>query len=183
VCGAITQGRPGRRVRRGGVVVVRTLVFGHRQKVGARPTREQPLLTSVYYILWTGSAAWRIVLPRPGQLIFDLASQRRPAASTSPGPGRTPPGAPRHRSCFPQPGELIPGLAVRLFAAGQPGCSLTAHADRPASTGHRRARVGAGRDAGHHKDPCTGMGICRFFLAADLSPTAIPQGLSGNAAD
>ncbi len=34
-------------------------------------------------------------------------------------------------------------------------------------------------DAGHHKDPCTGMGMSDAFLAADLLADAIHDGLTG----
>jgi flavin-dependent dehydrogenase len=35
-------------------------------------------------------------------------------------------------------------------------------------------------DAGHHKDPCTGMGMSDAFLAADLLADAIHQALAGH---
>jgi hypothetical protein len=76
--------------------------------------------------------------------------------------------------------ELIPGLREAV-AAGHQEARFTGTADLPsfyrASAGPGWALAG---DAGHHKDPCTGMGMSDAFLAADLLADAIHQGLSGN---
>src|SRR6185312_15168624 len=82
--------------------------------------------------------------------------------------------------CFHAALELIPGLREAV-AAGHREARFTGTADLPsfyrASAGPGWALAG---DAGHHKDPCTGMGISDAFLTADLLADAIHRGLSGN---
>ncbi len=76
--------------------------------------------------------------------------------------------------------KLVPGLHEAVESARQD--------QRFAGTGDLpnfyRQSAGPGwalaGDAGHHKDPCSGMGISDAFLAADLLAEAIHDGLSGH---
>ena len=65
-------------------------------------------------------------------------------------------------------------------ASGHREAPFTGTGDLPnyyrTSAGPGWALVG---DAGHHKDPCSGMGMSDAFLAADLLADAINDGLTG----
>jgi flavin-dependent dehydrogenase len=75
---------------------------------------------------------------------------------------------------------LVPGLRETV-ASGRREQRFTGTGDLPnlyrASAGPGWALAG---DAGHHKDPCTGMGISDAFLAADLLAEALHDGLAGH---
>lgn len=75
--------------------------------------------------------------------------------------------------------ELVPGLRDHV-ADGERVHRFVGTGDLPnqyrTSAGPGWALVG---DAGHHKDPCTGMGMSDAFLAADLLAEAIDDGLHG----
>jgi 2-polyprenyl-6-methoxyphenol hydroxylase-like FAD-dependent oxidoreductase len=75
--------------------------------------------------------------------------------------------------------KLVPGLR-EVVESGRRDQRFTGTGDLPnlyrESAGPGWALAG---DAGHHKDPCTGMGISDAFLAADLLAGAIDDGLTG----
>ena len=75
--------------------------------------------------------------------------------------------------------KLVPGLQEAV-ESGRREQRFTGTGDLPnlyrESAGPGWALAG---DAGHHKDPCTGMGISDAFLAADLLADAIHDGLTG----
>ena len=75
--------------------------------------------------------------------------------------------------------KLVPGLPEAV-ESGRREQRFTGTGDLPnlyrESAGPGWALAG---DAGHHKDPCTGMGISDAFLAADLLADAIHDGLTG----
>lgn len=75
--------------------------------------------------------------------------------------------------------ELVPGLRDHV-ADGERVHRFVGTGDLPnqyrISAGPGWALVG---DAGHHKDPSTGMGMSDAFLAADLLAQAIDDGLLG----
>lgn len=75
--------------------------------------------------------------------------------------------------------ELVPGLRDHV-ANGERVHRFVGTSDLPnqyrTSTGPGWALVG---DAGHHKDPSTGMGMSDAFLAAELLAEAIDDGLAG----
>ena len=154
---------------------------GIARRVGARAYREHPPLTAVYYSYWSGirelGASFHA---RPGQLILtwptnddltciyvawprpDYHQVRRGIA------GR-----------FHAALELVPGLREAV-ASGHREARFTGTGDLP---NYYRASAGPGwalaGDSGHHKDPCTGMGMSDAFLAADLLADAIHQALAG----
>jgi 2-polyprenyl-6-methoxyphenol hydroxylase-like FAD-dependent oxidoreductase len=154
---------------------------GIARKVGARAYREHPPATAVYYSYWSGIRRGASFHARPGQLILvwptnddltciyvawprqDFHQVRRDL------PGR-----------FHSALELVPGLRETV-AAGHQEARFTGTADLPNfyrdSAGPGWALAG---DAGHHKDPCTGMGISDAFLAAELLADAIHQALAGH---
>jgi 2-polyprenyl-6-methoxyphenol hydroxylase-like FAD-dependent oxidoreductase len=75
--------------------------------------------------------------------------------------------------------ELVPGLRERV-SAGRRETPFRGTADLPnqyrTSHGPGWALVG---DAGHHKDPSTGMGMSDAFVSAELLAEAIDEGLAG----
>jgi 2-polyprenyl-6-methoxyphenol hydroxylase-like FAD-dependent oxidoreductase len=154
---------------------------GIARMVGAPAYREHPPLTAVYYSYWSGIGGLGASFhARPGQLILvwptnddltciyvawprqDFRQVRRDLQG-------------RFHSAL----ELVPGLREAV-ASGHREARFTGTADLPnfyrASAGPGWALVG---DSGHHKDPCTGMGISDAFLAADLLADAIHQALAG----
>jgi 2-polyprenyl-6-methoxyphenol hydroxylase-like FAD-dependent oxidoreductase len=139
-------------------------------RVGARPYRYEPPMTCVYYSYWSGiQGRAAMFYARPGQLVLvwptndDLTCVyvAWPAADF----GRV--RSDRARS-FQAAIQDIPQLADRL-AGGQQVAPLTGTRNLPnqyvISAGQGWALVG---DAGHHKDPCTGMGISDAFTSAAL---------------
>ena len=76
--------------------------------------------------------------------------------------------------------DLVPGLQDAV-ASGQREGRFVGTGDLP---NHCRTSAGPGwalaGDAGHHKDPCTGMGMSDAFIAAELLAEAIHDGLTGH---
>jgi 2-polyprenyl-6-methoxyphenol hydroxylase-like FAD-dependent oxidoreductase len=149
--------------------------------VGASAYREHPSRTGVLYSYWSGinglSASFHA---RPGRVILvwptndDLTCiyvawphqefrQMRKDSEHS----------------FHAALALVPGLRDAV-ASGQREQRFVGTDDLPnlyrTSAGPGWALVG---DAGHHKDPSTGMGMSDAFLAADLLAEAIHDGLAG----
>ena len=77
---------------------------------------------------------------------------------------------------------LVPGLQDAV-ASGQREGRFVGTGDLP---NHWRTSAGPGwalaGDAGHHKDPCTGMGMSDAFITAELLADAIHEGLNGHGA-
>jgi 2-polyprenyl-6-methoxyphenol hydroxylase-like FAD-dependent oxidoreductase len=152
------------------------------RRAAARTYRQHPPLTAVYYSYWSGvcdlGASFHA---RPGRLILvwptnddlrciyvawprqEFSQVRKDVAGS-----------------FHAALELVPGLRETV-ASGRREQRFTGTGDLPnlyrASAGPGWALAG---DAGHHKDPCTGMGISDAFLAADLLAEAIHDGLAGH---
>lgn len=154
------------------------------ERVRARSYRAQPPLTCVYYSYWSGvSARAASFHARAGQLVLvwptndDLTcvyvawpvEQFRQVRSDVEG-------------AFGRAVASIPGLTERL-AGGRREQRFTGTADLPnlyrQSAGPGWALIG---DAGHHKDPATGMGISDAFLSADLLAEAVSPCLDEPAA-
>jgi len=150
--------------------------------VGARAYKEYRPLTAVYYSYWSGIRGLGASFhARPGHLILTWPTNDDLTCIYVAWPRQD-----FHRvrrdieGRFHAALELIPGLREAV-AAGHREARFTGTADLPsfyrASAGPGWALAG---DAGHHKDPCTGMGISDAFLTADLLADAIHRGLSGN---
>jgi 2-polyprenyl-6-methoxyphenol hydroxylase-like FAD-dependent oxidoreductase len=154
---------------------------GVARKVGARAYRECPPMTAVYYSYWSGIRLGAAFHARPGQLILVWPTNDDLTCIYVAWPRQD-----FHRvrsdvqGRFDTALELVPGLRDAV-ASGHREARFTGTADLPAfyreSAGPGGARAG---DAGHHKDPCTGMGISDAFLSADLLAAAIQQALAGS---
>jgi 2-polyprenyl-6-methoxyphenol hydroxylase-like FAD-dependent oxidoreductase len=149
--------------------------------VGAGLTAYHPPLTGVYYSYWSGceglGASFNV---RPGRLILVWPTNDLQTCVYV--------GWPRlefravHRdpaTHFEAAVKLVPGLWEALMQ-GHREHRFVGTDDLPncyrQSAGPGWALVG---DAGHHKDPSTGMGMSDAFQAAGLLAEAINQGLAG----
>ena len=99
----------------------------------------------------------------------------------SPGPARSSAKCARTRKTeFHAALELVPGLRDTA-ASGRREARFTGTGDLPnlyrTSAGPGWALAG---DAGHHKDPSTGMGMSDAFQAAELLARAFHDGLAGD---
>ena len=139
-------------------------------RVGALPYRYEPPMTCVYYSYWSGIQDRAATFyARPGQLVLvwptndDLTCVYVAWPAADFGRVRS-----DRASWFQAAVQHIPQLADRL-AGGQQVAPLTGTRNLPnqylTSAGPGWALVG---DAGHHKDPCTGMGISDAFTSAAL---------------
>jgi flavin-dependent dehydrogenase len=150
--------------------------------VGAPRYREWPPMTCVYYSYWSGiperrasfhARAKQLVLVWPTNCELTCVYVAWPV-------GEYPRVKADVEARFRAALGAVPGLADRL-AAGQREQRFTGTRDLPnmyrVSAGPGWALVG---DAGHHKDPSTGMGISDAFAAADLLAMAIDDGLTGS---
>jgi 2-polyprenyl-6-methoxyphenol hydroxylase-like FAD-dependent oxidoreductase len=149
--------------------------------VGAGTYAWQPPLTCVYYAYWSGVEPRRASFhPRPGRLVLvwptnddltcvyvawrhaDFAHFRADVEGN-----------------FLATLELVAGLRERV-SAGRRQTPFRGTADLPnqyrTSYGPGWALVG---DAGHHKDPSTGMGMSDAFVSAELLAEAIDDALAG----
>jgi flavin-dependent dehydrogenase len=175
-------GSAGSSLRAAVVVGADGMHSGIARRVDARAYQEHPPLTAVYYSYWSGirrlGASFHA---RPGQLILTWPTNDDLTCIYVAWPRQD-----FHQvrgdieGRFHAALELIPGLREAV-SAGHREARFTGTADLPsfyrASAGPGWALAG---DAGHHKDPCTGMGMSDAFLAADLLADAIHQGLSGS---
>jgi 2-polyprenyl-6-methoxyphenol hydroxylase-like FAD-dependent oxidoreductase len=149
--------------------------------VGAGLTVDHPSLTGVYYSYWSGceglGASFNV---RSGRLILVWPTNDLQTCVYVGWP------RPEFRAVRRDPGthfeaavKLVPGLWEAL-AEGHREHRFVGTDDLPncyrQSAGPGWALVG---DAGHHKDPSTGMGMSDAFLAAGLLAEAINQGLAG----
>lgn len=151
------------------------------RKVAARAYREHAPLTAVYYSYWSGlrhlGASFHA---RPGRLILVWPTSDDLTCIYVAWPRRH-----FHRvrtdvaGSFHAALELVPAL-YEAVASGRQEERFTGTGDLPnlyrTSAGPGWALAG---DAGHHKDPSTGMGISDAFLAAELLAEAIHDGLAG----
>ncbi len=151
------------------------------RRAAARPYREHPALTAVYYSYWSGiSDIGASFHARPGRLILVWPTNDDLTCIYIAWPRQE-----FHRvrkdvaGSFHAALELVPGLRDTV-ASGRREARFTGTGDLPnlyrTSAGPGWALAG---DAGHHKDPSTGMGISDAFLAAELLAEAIHDGLAG----
>lgn len=151
------------------------------RKVAARAYRSHPPLTAVYYSYWTGishlGAAFHV---RPGRLILTWPTNDNRTCIYVAWPRQE---LPQVRTdvegSFRAALRLVPGLDEAV----ESGCRDQRFAGTGDLPNLYRESAGPGwalaGDAGHHKDPCTGMGMSDAFLAADLLAGAIHDGLTG----
>lgn len=152
------------------------------RRAGARPYREHPPLTAVYYSYWSGisdlGASFHV---RPGRLILVWPTNDELTCIYVAWPRQEfhQVRADVERS-FHSALEMVPGLRDAV-ASGRREQRFTGTGDLPnlyrTAAGPGWALVG---DAGHHKDPCTGMGMTDAFLSAELLADAIHESLAGN---
>src|SRR5580658_7930112 len=152
------------------------------RRAAARTYRQHPPLTAVYYSYWSGicdlGASFHA---RPGQLILVWPTNDNLRCIYVAWPRQE-----FHQvrkdvaGSFHAALGLVPGLRETV-ASGRREQRFTGTGDLPnlyrASAGPGWALAG---DAGHHKDPCTGMGISDAFMAADLLAEALHDGLAGH---
>jgi len=150
--------------------------------VGSETYCGQPPLTCVYYSYWSGIADRRAAFyGRPGRLILMWPTNDDLTCIYV--------GWPRAEFAslktdlegnFLRTLELVPGLRD-MVEAGRREERFTGTGDLPNM--YRRSR-GAGwalaGDAGHHKDPATGMGMSDAFASADLLADALHEALAGD---
>lgn len=149
--------------------------------VGSETYCAQPPLTCVYYSYWSGIADQRAAFyARPGRLILMWPTNDDLTCIYI--------GWPRAEFTslktdlegnFLRTLELVPGLRD-MVEAGRREERFAGTGDLPNM--YRRSR-GAGwalaGDAGHHKDPATGMGMSDAFTSADLLADALHEALAG----
>jgi flavin-dependent dehydrogenase len=152
------------------------------RKVGARTSREHPPLTAVYYSYWSGvpglTATFHL---RPGRLILVWPTNDDLTCVYVAWPRREFRTVRRDvEASFGDALGLVPGLREAV-ASGRREARFTGTADLPNlyrdCAGPGWALAG---DAGHHKDPSTGMGIRDAFLSADLLAQALHEALAGS---
>jgi flavin-dependent dehydrogenase len=152
------------------------------RRVAARAYREHASRTAAYYSYWSGIADLGASFhARPGRLILTWHTNDDLTCIYVAWPRRE-----FHQvrtnveGAFRAALQLVPALHCSV-AAGRKEERITGTGDLPnlyrTSAGHGWALVG---DAGHHKDPCTGMGMSDAFLAAELLAEAIHEGLAGH---
>ena len=151
------------------------------RKVGARAYRTHPPLTAAYYSYWSGTSGLGASFhARPGRLILTWPTNDNLTCIYVAWP----------REEFGQVRTDIDGsfdAALKLVPGLQEAVESGRREQRFAGTGDLpnlyRESAGPGwalaGDAGHHKDPCSGMGMSDAFLAADLLAGAIHDGLTG----
>lgn len=150
------------------------------QRAGAQLYRYHPSITGVAYSYWSGIADVGAAFhARPDRLVLTWPTNDELTCIYVGWP------AEQYRRVrrdlqreFHAALDLVPGLGERV-AAGRRVQRFTSTGDLPnqyrTSAGPGWALVG---DAGHHKDPSTGMGMSDAFAAADLLAGAIDNGLS-----
>ncbi len=151
------------------------------RKVEAMKYAAHASLTCVYYAYWSGvQPRCASFHPRPGRLILvwptndELTCVYVAWSRTEFQRLRAEPEA-----NFLATLELVPGLRERI-TAGYRETPFYGTADVP---NHYRTSHGPGwalvGDAGHHKDPSTGMGMTDAFLSAELLADAIDDARAG----
>jgi flavin-dependent dehydrogenase len=152
------------------------------RRVAARAYDSHPPLTAAYYSYWSGihqlGASFHA---RPGRLILVWPTNDDLTCIYVAWPrqefGQVRKGT---ESSFQSALDLVPGLRD-IVASGRREARFTGTGDLPnlyrTSAGPGWALAG---DAGHHKDPSTGMGMSDAFQAAGLLAEAIHDGLTGH---
>ena len=149
---------------------------------GAHAYQEHPALTGVLYSYWSGLSHFGAhFYARPGQLILVWPTNDDLTCIAVMWPHqefrqvRKDP-----QGCFRAALALVPDLADAV-ASGQREHRFVGTDDLP---NLYRTSVGPGwalaGDAGHHKDPATGMGMSDAFASAELLAEAIDRGLAGH---
>jgi flavin-dependent dehydrogenase len=155
------------------------------RRVAAHVYNHHPPLTCVYYSYWSGLGDVRASFhARTGQLILVWPTNDGLTCIYVGWPRRE---FPRVRTdldrSFHAALDLVPGLRDTV-ASGHREQRFVGTADLP---NQYRTSVGPGwallGDAGHHKDPSTGMGIADAFLSADLLAEAIHSTRAGRPVD
>jgi hypothetical protein len=152
------------------------------RSTGANAYREHPALTGVLYSYWSGLSHFGArFYARPGQLILVWPTNDDLTCIYVAWPHQM------FRQVRKDPQEsfraalaLVPDLADAV-ASGQREHRFVGTDDLPnlyrTSAGPGWALAG---DAGHHKDPSTGMGMSDAFASAELLADAIDRGLVGD---
>jgi 2-polyprenyl-6-methoxyphenol hydroxylase-like FAD-dependent oxidoreductase len=150
--------------------------------VGAETYIFEPPLTCVYYSYWSGLASRQpLFYIRPGRVIL-LWPTNDDLVCIYVGWRRQELGDFRRdiERSFMRTLELVPGLR-EIVAGGRREQRFLGSADLPnqyrRSHGEGWALAG---DAGHHKDPTTGMGMSDAFVSAELLGEALEEVLSGS---
>ena len=150
-------------------------------KVGAETYALHPPLTCVYYAYWSGvrprGASFH---PRPGRLVLVWpTNDELTCVYVAWRRAEFPRFKADVEANFLATLELVPGLRERI-TAGRRETPFRGTADLPnqyrRSHGPGWALVG---DAGHHKDPSTGMGMSDAFVSAELLADAIDDAAAG----
>ncbi|HEX4867375.1 MAG TPA: FAD-dependent monooxygenase [Acidimicrobiales bacterium] len=149
--------------------------------VAAPLERHHPAMTGVYYSYWSGvegvGAGFHAL---PGRLVLTWPTNDGLTCISVAWPEREFRGVTRDvegslRAAF----ELVPGLSEAV-AGGHRQQRFTGTSDLPnqyrTSAGPGWALIG---DAGHHKDPSTGMGMSDALISAELLAAAVDDGLTG----
>ena len=150
--------------------------------VKARCYRDHPPLTGVYYSYWSGIAtlgasfhvrSGRLILVWPTNENLTCVYVAWPHKEFRQVRGQV-------EGDFRSALALVPGLEGAVATGTREG-RFVGTGDLPnfwrTSAGPGWALVG---DAGHHKDPCTGMGMSDAFLAAEMLAGAVHDGLVGH---
>jgi flavin-dependent dehydrogenase len=151
------------------------------ERVDARPYREHPTLTGVYYSYWSGLADLGAAFhSRPGRLILTWPTNNDQTCIYVAWPTTEVSSVKRDVDAhFHAALGLVPGLREAV-ASGRREQRFTGTDHLPnlyrVSAGPGWALVG---DAGHHKDPSTGMGMTDAFAAAELLFDSLHAGLTG----
>ena len=148
-------------------------------QVGARAYRNHAALTGVYYSYWSGlsdlDAAFHA---RPGRLVLVWPTNDDLTCIYVAWPHDEFHSVQQNvEAHFEDALSLVPGLRD-VVASGQREQRFAGTGDLPnlyrTSAGPGWALLG---DAGHHKDPSTGMGMSDAFIAAELLADALIAGL------
>jgi len=149
--------------------------------VGARVYRQHPPLTGVLYSYWSGLTSLGASFhARPGRLILVWPTNDEMTCIYVAWPHREFRQARNDAEHnFRAALALVPGLADAV-ASGHREQRFVGTDDLP---NYYRTSAGPGwalaGDAGHHRDPSTGMGMSDAFVAAELLAEAIHEGLIG----
>jgi flavin-dependent dehydrogenase len=148
---------------------------------GARSYQEHPALTGVMFSYWSGlSGLGASFHARPDRLILVWPTNDDLTCIYVAWPHKDFRQVRKNvESEFRAALDLVPGLSEAV-ASGQREQRFVGTGDLP---NQYRASVGPGwalaGDAGHHKDPSTGMGMSDAFASAELLADAIHGGLVG----
>ena len=152
-------------------------------RVGATTYDQYPALTGVYYSYWSGLTGLGASFhARPGRLVLVWPTNDDLTCIYLAWPHHEMRRVRRDLDrAVHEAFGLVPGLREAV-SSGRREEPYAGTRDLPnfyrASAGRGWALAG---DAGHHKDPCTGLGITDAFVSADLLFDALNDGLTGTA--